>query len=112
MHKYIFFCENKRQNKRCCGSLETENYFNHFKQIIIDHSATLMQSNIIAKVNKTGCMSKCGYGPTLVIFPENIWYRYDNIDDLNTIFQSHFIAGKVCEKLLIKAPGTDTQLKY
>ncbi len=27
------------------------------------------------RINKAGCFSRCGHGPMMVVYPENVWYH-------------------------------------
>jgi len=56
------------------------------------------------RVNNSGCLDQCGHGPTLVIYPENVWYAGVQEGDLPEILESHILNG-VPVKRLIYDPG-------
>jgi (2Fe-2S) ferredoxin len=41
------------------------------------------------RVNHAGCMNMCEHGPAMVIYPDNIWYRYETEADIKEIFNEH-----------------------
>lgn len=63
--------------------------------------------SIEVRVNKAGCLSQCGYGPIVVVYPENVWYAGVTVDDVDEIVQSHLIEGRPVERLLFRGhvPG-------
>ena len=52
-------------------------------------------------VTMTGCLGFCKYGPLMVVYPEGIWYSPKTPEDIDEIFQSHFIDGKPVERLTV-----------
>lgn len=57
--------------------------------------------NKYVRVNSAGCLDACEYGPSLVIYPEAIWYGRVNENDIDKIVNEHLLEGKVIEELLI-----------
>lgn len=53
------------------------------------------------RVNHAGCMNVCEHGPVMVIYPEGIWYRYENEQDIDEIFCSHVMGGRPVLRLLL-----------
>jgi (2Fe-2S) ferredoxin len=56
------------------------------------------------RINKAGCFSQCGWGPMMVVYPDDVWYAGVQESDLAEIFQSHIVGGKPVERL-VYAPG-------
>jgi (2Fe-2S) ferredoxin len=54
------------------------------------------------RVNAAGCLDRCELGPTMVIYPEGVWYRYANETDLEEILRVHIAGGGRVERLLLK----------
>ena len=52
------------------------------------------------RINQSGCMGQCGNGPMVVVYPENIWYSGVRVEDAETIFSEHLIAGHPVERLI------------
>ena len=53
------------------------------------------------RVNVSGCLDRCELGPTMVIYPEGVWYTYRNEADIDEILQTHLIDGDRVERLLL-----------
>ncbi len=59
------------------------------------------------RVNKSGCVAQCGYGPMVVVYPENVWYAGVSLDDVDEIVEEHLVRGRPVERLLFRGhrPG-------
>lgn len=53
------------------------------------------------RINRAGCLDRCGEGPLLVIYPQAIWYTFIDNEDIDEIIESHLINGKVVERLVV-----------
>lgn len=53
------------------------------------------------RINTSGCLDRCELGPTMVIYPDGTWYRYQNEFDVDEILESHVIHGHPVERLRI-----------
>ena len=58
------------------------------------------------RINIAGCLDRCELGPTMVIYPEGVWYAYRTIEDVEEILQTHLIQGGRVERLMV-APEDD-----
>ena len=54
------------------------------------------------RANLAGCLNQCQFGPTMVIYPEGVWYTYKNEDDIDEILTRHVIGGERVERLLLR----------
>jgi len=96
---HIFCCTNERKPGHrlgCCaskGSLKLRNYF----------KARVKEEGIAeTRVNVSGCLDRCALGPVMVIYPEGIWYHYQNQQDLDEIIESHLKKGQPVQRLILK----------
>ena len=39
------------------------------------------------RVNKAGCMSQCGNGPMICVYPDDVWYSGVRPEDVDAIFE-------------------------
>lgn len=53
------------------------------------------------RINRAGCLDRCGEGPLMVVYPEAVWYTFVDNEDLDEIIQSHLQNGKVVERLTV-----------
>jgi (2Fe-2S) ferredoxin len=57
------------------------------------------------RVNSAGCLDRCELGPTLVIYPEGVWYRAATREDVDEIIEAHLAGGGRAARLML--PGRD-----
>ena len=97
--KHIFMCINQREDgKECCNDKKSLEIFDYTKKKCI--SMKLQKKGGI-RVNKAGCLDRCAEGPVMVIYPDNIWYKYKDKNDIDEIIDKHIINNKVVTKLKI-----------
>jgi len=53
------------------------------------------------RANKAGCLDTCEFGPSVVVYPEGIWYCVKNKEDVLKVVEHHLEGGKIVEDLLI-----------
>jgi (2Fe-2S) ferredoxin len=54
------------------------------------------------RVNKSGCLDFCEQGPTVVVYPEGVWYSIqDPNQDIPEIVVEHLLGGKPVERCRI-----------
>jgi (2Fe-2S) ferredoxin len=51
------------------------------------------------RINKSGCLDQCEHGPTVVVYPEAVWYGHVKPEDAAEIVQEHLINGRPVERL-------------
>jgi len=51
------------------------------------------------RINKSGCLDQCEHGPTVVVYPEAVWYGHVKPEDAAEIVQEHLIGGRPVERL-------------
>jgi|TARA_B100000795_G_scaffold152594_1_gene114352 (2Fe-2S) ferredoxin len=96
---HIFFCLNTRvDGSQCCSDYNAENIFNYMKKKI--KTLNLNGPNK-TRINKGGCLDRCQDGPLMVVYPQGIWYRYFDEDDIDEIVDQHLIHGNIVTRLLI-----------
>jgi (2Fe-2S) ferredoxin len=57
--------------------------------------------NPLVRANKAGCLDQCELGPTVVIYPQEIWYGNVKPEDVPRIIDETVVQGKVIEDLVI-----------
>ena len=106
--RHVFFCLNKRQHQASCvGSLaNAEKLYLYAKQQFKEQELLRLHKT---KISKSGCLGRCKIGPVLVIYPDNIWYKYADKTDIDHIIKSHLLTSKIVKSLQIKPdPAFDT----
>lgn len=97
--KHIFICGNQRaadHPRGCCDPSGDGELQRAFK-------ARLSQTDVRATVraNKSGCLDQCEHGPTVVVYPEAVWYGHVALADVEEIVQSHILGGQPVDRLRI-----------
>lgn len=99
---HIFVCTNERPENHprgSCARKGAEKLRNYMKARAKELGMGLEDG---VRVNNAGCLERCELGPTLVIYPEGIWYRADNFADIDEILDVHVKQGGRVERLLLK----------
>ncbi len=52
-------------------------------------------------VVRTGCLGFCNAGPLMVVYPQGVWYRPTCAEDVDEIVQTHFVEGRIVERLAL-----------
>ena len=97
--KHIFFCVNQKQSdKKCCAGGGGQQLFDFAKQRV--HELALNQPGGV-RVSCSGCLGRCSLGPSVVIYPEAVWYHPTSEQDVEQIIQQHLLGGEIVTDLLM-----------
>tara|TARA_B100000035_G_scaffold134321_1_gene114307 strand:- start:58616 stop:58858 length:243 start_codon:yes stop_codon:yes gene_type:complete len=77
---------------------DAENIFMYMKNKI---KALGLRGFTKCRINKAGCFDRCKDGPLLVIYPDDIWYRYIDQNDIDEIISEHIVKGNIVRRLLV-----------
>ena len=105
-NKHVFCCMNQRDPghpRGCCmekGGAELRAYMK-------DRARELKLKRV--RINQAGCLDRCELGPTMVIYPEGIWYTYSTKEDVDEILQTHLVEGRVVSRLLLQPEEKDAR---
>jgi (2Fe-2S) ferredoxin len=53
------------------------------------------------RVSSAGCLGRCSEGPSMVIYPDEVWYRIESEQDIDDIINAHLLDGKLVSRLLM-----------
>jgi (2Fe-2S) ferredoxin len=53
------------------------------------------------RINASGCLDRCELGPTMVIYPEGVWYGYRTKEDVDEILETHVLKGGRVKRLML-----------
>jgi (2Fe-2S) ferredoxin len=96
---HVFCCTNERpagHPRGCCKAKGAEKLRNYMKA----RAKELGLSDV--RVNMAGCLDRCELGPTMVIYPEGVWYTYASMADVDEILQRHVIEGGRVARLMLE----------
>ena len=97
---HVFVCENVRDPsdpRGCCSARGGVAVREAFK-------AELKRRGLagIVRANSAGCLDNCALGPTVVVYPEGVWYGGVRAEDVPEIVESHLIGGRPVERLRLR----------
>lgn len=102
--KHILFCVNQRGNdKPCCNNANAQASFKYFKKRLKDLG---LKGKEHCHVSSSSCLGRCSEGPIIVIYPDAVWYTYNNSDDLEQIIHDHLIHDTIVSRLLLTGSAT------
>ncbi len=88
--QHVFCCTNVRpegHERGCCAGKNAVELRDYMKS----RARTLGIGRL--RVNASGCLDRCELGPTMVIYPEGVWYHYATKADIDEILQTHIVEG-------------------
>ena len=56
------------------------------------------------RINQSGCLDRCELGPTMVIYPEGVWYGCKSAEDVDEVLRVHLVEGGRVARLMLR-PG-------
>ncbi len=63
------------------------------------------------RVNEAGCLDQCEYGPTVVVYPQQIWYGQVTPADVERIIEETVVHGRILSDLQIPDACLNTKGK-
>jgi (2Fe-2S) ferredoxin len=96
---HVFVCENRRDAddpRGCCAAKGSEAIRQALKEEIARRG---LKREV--RANAAGCLDACAHGPTVVVYPEGIWYGGVRVEDVPEIVERHLVDGVPVERLRI-----------
>jgi (2Fe-2S) ferredoxin len=106
--RHVFVCTNERpagHPRGCCKQRGSEKLRDYMKA----RAKELGLKDV--RINSAGCLDRCELGPTMVIYPEGVWYAPKSAEDIDEILATHLVAGARVVRLLLR-PGDDPPRQY
>jgi (2Fe-2S) ferredoxin len=93
--KHIFICANQKgEGKTCCGQDRGLELVEKFREVLKENG---LQGKVRAQ--RAGCLDECKNGPSLVIYPEGIYYGKVTPDRVEEIVKTHILENKIVKDL-------------
>lgn len=98
--KHIFICANQRPAgapRLSCGD-------HHGMQLVDEFRKQLKEKKLPLRIRtqKAGCLDICDFGPTLVIYPDGVFYVGVKVEDVKEIIEEHIENNRPVERLRFK----------
>lgn len=97
---HVFVCT----SGKTCPTQGSKEVFDVLRKGTVEHGL-----KGIVRVNHAGCMSQCGHGPMVVVYPEDTWYAAVDQDGARRIVEEHLVGGRPVEALRYVAPPGDNK---
>ncbi len=97
--KHVFCCVNERppgHPRGCCKEKGSERLRNYMKARAKEFGLEDV------RINQSLCLDRCELGPTMVIYPEGVWYSYATPADVDEILQVHVRDGGRVHRLMLQ----------
>ncbi len=96
--RHVFCCVNTRapgHPRGCCSAKDSVKLRAHMK-------ARAKQRGLSdVRINASQCLDRCEFGPTVVIYPEGVWYAVKTVADVDEIIETHLVGGGRVERLML-----------
>jgi (2Fe-2S) ferredoxin len=95
--KHVFICSHqKAEGKKCCGEDNGIALVQAFKD-------SLKAKGLLTEIRtqRAGCLDACNFGPSLVVYPEGVYYGNVQVADVEEIVQSHLVNNEPVQRLTL-----------
>ena len=96
----FFICIHQRAGKLgekpSCGEAQGMEVVACFKKKLKEKKLPIK-----ARAQQAGCLDVCLYGPTIVIYPEGVFYTGVGIKDVDEIIEEHIINNRPVKRLVL-----------
>jgi (2Fe-2S) ferredoxin len=96
---HVFCCTNRRPEGHPRGSC-AEKGAEALRDYMKSKARAMGLKNV--RINSAGCLDRCELGPTMVIYPEGVWYVCPTQHDIDEVLQKHLVEGNRVDRLMLK----------
>jgi (2Fe-2S) ferredoxin len=102
--KHIFICTNQRKDdsRKSCGEECGLALVKEFKKSLKDKNLKGMM-----RAQRAGCLDACETGPSVVVYPEGIYYGGVQLSDVEEIVNEHLINNRPVKRLMVDFSSPD-----
>lgn len=95
---HVFFCVNRRapgDPRGCCAEKGSQELRDYMK----DQAKAMGLKRV--RINQSGCLDRCELGPSVVVYPDGVWYRCATKEDVDAVLETHVRDGGRVERLMM-----------
>ncbi len=104
--RHVFICGNQREPASARGSCDPSGK-GELQKAFKDRLHELGLKRKV-RANKSGCLDQCEHGPTVVVYPEAVWYGRVQLSDVEEIVSSHLVGGNPVARLVLSEACINT----
>lgn len=96
--RHVFCCINERpagHPRGCCMDKDAVRLRNYMKARVKEMGLAGV------RINAAGCLDRCELGPTMVIYPEGVWYSCRTPEDVDEVVRVHLVEGGRVARLML-----------
>ncbi|HJZ85210.1 MAG TPA: (2Fe-2S) ferredoxin domain-containing protein [Polyangia bacterium] len=99
---HVFICQTQRppMAKPSCGPRGAAEIVQAMQEQLAAHPE--LWGSVM--ITPSGCLGPCFDGPSMVVYPEAVWYCGLKVADVKAIVDEHLVGGKPVERLIYKWP--------
>ncbi len=90
--RHVFLCT----GSNCCTPEDGKAAWEELKKLIKERG--LSEGENACYRTRANCLRICAHGPTMVVYPEGMWYHGMTKDRIEQFVQQHLIEGKPIEE--------------
>lgn len=95
--RHVFCCVNMRASGHPRGCCSTKGAIK-----LRAHMKARAKGLPGVRVNAAQCLDRCERGPTVVIYPEGVWYSVRTTEDVDEIVETHLAKGGRVDRLMLR----------
>jgi len=98
--RLVFVCTNRRPegaSRPSCANRGGEALRDAFKKELAARGL-----HTAVRATASGCLDACEQGPSVVVYPDDVWYGHVTLDDVKEIVEEHVIGGRPVERLRMR----------
>lgn len=107
--RHVFVCLNTRPEGAPRPSCTADGTSELLTQLQQQAKAAGLAGSAI-RINKSGCLDQCEHGPTVVVYPEAVWYGNVKPEDAAEIVSEHLVGGRPVERLRLAEACINTKV--
>jgi (2Fe-2S) ferredoxin len=105
--RHVFVCHNVRPEGAPRPSCTRDGKSDLLPQLQQFVKAAGLSATV--RINKAGCLDQCEHGPTVVVYPEAVWYGHVQPSDAEEIVAEHLVGGRPVERLRLDDACVNTK---
>ena len=98
----LFLCTNERPSGEPRGSCQARGALPLLE--VVKEEALRAGVPGPFRANRSGCLDACESGPVLAVYPDGIYYRVTNREEIARIMKEHLSEGRIVAELQIPNP--------